>query len=535
MKRDGKVIAFIDLGTNSVRLLVVKLNPNFSYTVISQEKEVVRLGEREFNDELLKPEAMRRTILVCKNFAELAKTYGASEIIAVATSATREASNRDEFIGELRAKADIDIKVISGLEEARLTYLGVSSGVDIGDKKAVFVDIGGGSTEISIGDQFNLYYLDSFPVGAIRLTSAFIREEWPGSVSASTYENIFLYAKNVILRATSVVKRHNIETAFGSSGTIVNLAEIANRMFDKPNDSKGLILGRKQLKKVVEELCSLPLEERRKIPGINPERADIIIGGAAIIDALMDNFDLKEVIVSTRGLRDGMLEDYISKIPGFPHFQKTPIKERSVIQLGRLCNFDEKHSYVVATLALQLFDSSKRMGLHNYGNEEKDFLKYSAMLHDIGDFISFNNHHLHSYYIISNAEMLLGFNQQEVKLIANIARFHRKKYPNTEMLEEEGFDAYSKRLVIVLSMLLRFAENLDRSHAGLIKSAEFNEADENSVALKITSDSQFLLEEWSLKNNVGAFHKVFGMELRIIGSLSQAPLGNISVAEEEVD
>lgn len=535
MKPDGKVVAFIDLGTNSVRLLVVKLNPNFSYTVTSQEKEVVRLGEMEFVDNLLKPDAMGRTIQVCKNFAELARTYGASEIIAVTTSATREASNRDEFIRELRTKADIDVKVISGFEEARLTYLGVSSGVDIGEKKAVFIDIGGGSTEISIGDQFNLYYLDSFPIGAIRLTSTFVKEGWPGSVSASTYDNIVLYSKNVLLRAASVVKSHNIEAAFGSSGTIVNLAEIANKMFDGPND-RGLILRRKHLKSVVEKLCSLPLAERHKIPGINPERADIIIGGAAIIDTIMDEFDLREVIVSTRGLRDGMLEDYISKIPGFPHYQKTPIKERSVIQLGRLCNFDEKHANVVATLALQLFDSLKRMGLHNYGNGERDLLKYSAMLHDIGDFISFNNHHLHSHYIISNAEMLLGFNQQEVKLIANTARFHRKKYPNTEMLEEEGFDAYSRRSIMALSMLLRLAENLDRSHSGLIKSAEFNGADVNSVALKITSDSQCNLEEWSLKNNVGAFHKVFGMALRIIGCLpSQAPLEYVHVAEEEAD
>ena len=171
----GYVVGFVDIGTNAVRLLVVRVNPNFSYTVISQEKEVVRLGEQEFKDSLLKPEAMERAIFVCKKFAELAKTYGATKIISVGTSAIREAKNQDEFLQRLFRETGLEVHVISGTEEARLICLGVSNGVDIGDKKAIFIDLGGGSTEIAIGDQHECFYTHS-PVSYTHLTLPTNRE-----------------------------------------------------------------------------------------------------------------------------------------------------------------------------------------------------------------------------------------------------------------------------------------------------------------------------------------------------------------------
>jgi exopolyphosphatase/guanosine-5'-triphosphate,3'-diphosphate pyrophosphatase len=169
-----KIVGFIDIGTNSVRLLVVRINPNRSYTVLSQEKEVVRLGEGEFRDQMLTPEAIFRGVTVVKKFAELSRAYGAEEVIAVATSAAREAKNQIDLLNRLREEARVDVSVISGKEEARLIYMGVASGVHIKDRKALFIDIGGGSTEIIIGDQENYTYLDSLKLGAIRLTNLFL-------------------------------------------------------------------------------------------------------------------------------------------------------------------------------------------------------------------------------------------------------------------------------------------------------------------------------------------------------------------------
>ena len=190
------------------------------------------------------------------------------------------------------------------------------------------------------------------------------------------------------------------------------------------------------------------------------------------------------------------------------------MRNRSVLHLGRSCNFDEKHSEAVASLALQLFDSAKQIGLHHLGENERELLKYSSTLHDVGDFLSFNNHHLHSHYIISNAE-LLGFDPQEIQIMANIARFHRKKLPSKKAMKATGMEEKIKECVAILSTFLRFAEKLDRSHSGLVKNAEFIKEDKDRILLEFYSDSDCSFEEWSVIQNKQAFYEAFGKQLDV--------------------
>ncbi len=517
---EEKILAFIDIGTNSIRLILVRLNPNHSYTMLRQEKEVVRLGENEFSSNHLQPEAMERAVLVCKKFTELAKSFGAGEIIAVATSAAREAKNQAEFLEQLKEKAKLEVRVIPGKEEARLIYLGVSSGVHIGKRKAIFIDIGGGSTEIAIGDQFQHYCVDSFELGAIRLTTMFMQDGGTARVPQDVYARIKLYIKNRILKTAQFMKSARIECAFGSSGTIINLAEIAMNMHNMHNihgrsdAGRNLVLSYKDLRKVVSTLCTLPLDERKKIQGINPERADIIVGGAAILDTIMEEFGLEEITVSDRGIVHGMLMDYLSGHVGFPQFQEMSVREMSVLQLGRSCNINERHANAVISLALQLFDSSRKIGLHDLGERERELLKYSAFLHDIGGFISFKSHHLHSHYIIGNTE-LLGFDQVEINIMANVARFHRKKLPKRKDQPLVLLNEQSANIVIVLSMLLRLAEKLDRSHTCLVKNAEFTGKDRTKVALAIWPEGDCELEVWGVESNMKAFEKIFRRKLNL--------------------
>ena len=515
IKNSARVVGFVDLGTNAIRLLVVRMNPNFSYTIVSQEKEVIRLGEQEFKDHLLKQEAMERAIFVCGKFLELAKTYGATEMIAVGTSAIREAKNQTEFLKKLYDETGLKVNVITGEEEARLICLGVSSGIDIGEEKVLFTDLGGGSTEICIGNQFDCFYVSSLKLGAIRLTAHFIGEGWTRPVDFNIYLQIKKYAATKMRAAKAKVQECGVRLAWGSSGTIINLAEIANKLFKKNgNGNGGLTLSRKNLKKLAPILCSLPLDERKKLPAINPDRADILIAGAAIMDALMEELGLEEIRISHRELRDGLLVDYLSNFEGFRVLQKSPMRNRSVLHLGRSCNFDEKHSEAVALLALQLFDSAKQIGLHHLGENERELLKYSSTLHDVGDFLSFSNHHLHSHYIISNAE-LLGFDPQEIQIMANIARFHRKKLPSRKAMKAAGMDEKIKQCVAILSTFLRFAEKLDRSHSGLVKKAEFVWENEDRVLLEFYSDSDCSFEEWSVVQNRQAFYEAFGKQLDV--------------------
>jgi exopolyphosphatase/guanosine-5'-triphosphate,3'-diphosphate pyrophosphatase len=512
VKTAGHVVGFVDIGTNAIRLLVVRINANFSYTIISQEKEVVRLGEDEFKDNILKPQAMERAIFVCGKFADLARTYGATEIIAVGTSGIREAQNQCEFLQDLHEKTGLNVNVISGEEEARLIWLGVSSGIDIGDQKAIFIDLGGGSTEIAIGNQHEYFYLTSLRLGAIRLTSRFIGEGWTGPIKIDTYKKIRHYACSKIKTVTPRVLEHGARLAWGSSGTLINLAEVSNKLFKKNNGNGELVLTRKNLKKLATLFCWLPLAERKKIPSINPDRADIIVAGAAIIEAIMQQFGIEEISVSHRELRDGLLVEYLSNFESFRELQKTPMRNRSILHLGRSCNFDEKHSETVASLALQLFDSAKQIGLHNLGETEKELLKHAATLHDVGDFLSFNDHQLHSHYIISNAG-LLGFDKKEIQVMANIARFHRKKLPSKKALKTTGLDEKTNHAIAILSTFLRFAEKLDRSHCGLVKNAEFIKENKDQVLLSFYSDSDCSLEEWSITQNRQAFFEAFGKQL----------------------
>jgi len=506
------VVGFIDIGTNAVRLLVVRISHNFSYTIISQEKEVVRLGEDEFSDNMLKPEAMNRAIFVCGKFISLAKTYGATKILAVGTSAIREAENKAVFLQRLFNETGLTVQVISGEEEARLIYKGVLSGIDIGEEKAMFIDLGGGSTEIAIGDQYQLYYTCSLKVGAIRLTTQFIGEDWTKPVPEAVYKDIKKYVHFNLRQVKMIVKECASRLAWGSSGTIINLAEVAGKLFKKTGN--GLVLNRKNLKRVALTFCSLSLEERRKLPGINPYRADIIVAGAAIVEAIMDDFGLEEIRVSHKELRDGMLVEYLSSFKNYQELQKASLNNQSILHLGRSFNFDEKHSKTVSTLALQLFDSAKQLKLHYLSNKYRELLDYAATLHDIGDVISFNNHHLHSHYIISNAD-LYGFNLSEITIIANVARFHRKKLPTSKALRKFDLSEEAKSAVLILSTFLRIAEKLDRSHTGIVNKAEFTCIDKDIVTLSFNCEIDCSMEKWSILQNKRAFYEVFQKQLTV--------------------
>jgi len=512
MIREAKVVAFIDIGTNSVRTAVVRLNPNYSYSVLSRQKQVIRLGEGEFVDHRLIPAAIERCVIVCKRFMEMGKAYGAEEFVVVATSATREATNQDQLLSRLRGEAGIEVRVIPGMEEARLTFLGVSSAYHIQDRLALFIDIGGGSTEISVGNQKEYVYLDSMKLGAIRISTLFIPEGETGPIYPEKYTQMKKSVRSETVRTVQRIRKLKIDLTVGTSGTVINLAEIAAKAFNGSAGSGELTLSLPKLKKVIAMLCSLPLKERRGVPGINPERADIIIGGAAILETLMEELGIQEIKVSQRDLLDGLLLDYLSQIEGFPSHQEMTVRERSVLQLGRSCGIDEMHANTIVKLTMELFDTGKEEGLHGFGRKEKELLRNAAYLHDIGDFISFSNHQQHSYYIIKNAE-LLGFDQKEREIMANLAKFHRKKSLGKKSHELVHLDPKTQLLVVELSMFLRIAESLDRSHCGLVEHARFIDADRDEATLEVAANGDCQLELWGVESQRKGFRKAFGRDL----------------------
>jgi exopolyphosphatase/guanosine-5'-triphosphate,3'-diphosphate pyrophosphatase len=509
---EGRVVSFIDIGTNSVRLLVVRLNPNHSYTILTQQKQQIRLGEGEFEEDEILPEAIERLVTVCKKFTDLAGTFKTDEFVAVATSAMREATNQCEILHRLRLEAQLDVRVISGQEEARLIYLGVSSGIHLGDRQALFIDIGGGSTEIAIGGERNYHYLESFKIGAIRLSNLYLSGNVANPILPDQYKKIQHHVRDTIIHSIQKIRKQQPELGIGGSGTIMNLAEIAHKTLHQNGNSGESVLLYKDLCKVIDLLCSLPLDKRKKIPGMNPDRADIIIPGAAILDLFMKELSLDSITITGRGLQDGLLVDYLSRIDAFPLLGELSPRQRSVLQLGRSCGINEVHARTVTSLVLELFDSAKEQKLHAFGEWERSLLEYATFLHDIGSFISYTNHHAHSYYIIKNSE-LLGFDEKEITFMANIARFHRKKIPRRKDPEILDLDSQEREALKILSTFIRLGESLDRSHAALIQHVRFSHIDRESVHLEVIARGDCQLEIWGVEAEKRAFEKIFGKSL----------------------
>lgn len=511
--REG-VIAIIDIGTSSVRLLLVRIHPDRSYTILNDEKEVVRLGEGVFVDQNLWQDAIERTTLVCKNFTEIAHSQGVDKIYAVATSATREAKNKKELVDFLKQEAELDVRIVSGLEEARLIYLGASKAINLGDAQGLFIDIGGGSTKMIIGDQYQYQYLDTFKLGDLRLTSLFSIPDETGTLPPARYALMQRHIRNATIRSLSTIRQYRLDYTLGSSGTIEDLANIATyRFFNKPREQND-VLKFEHLELIIETLLALSAEERRDIPGMSPHRAENIIAGAAILHTMMQDLEIPEIRISEHGLRFGLLNEYLARSGRAKLIEGMSEREHSVLQFGRACGFDEAHARNVARVATSLFDSAKMIQLHDYEAWERELLEYAALLHDIGTFLSHTNHQDHTYYLVNNAD-LLGFDQTEISIMATLGYYHRKKRPKDTHRRFTNLGKRSREIVRVLAMFLQLAESLDHSHTGVIRRVGFQKVGDKKIVLEIVANQDCQLEAWGVHNQKKAFKKTFGQKLKV--------------------
>lgn len=507
----SNVIGIIDLGSNSVRLMVVRINANASCTVLNQVKHMVRLGEGGFLKNRLQEKTMHRTLGVLQGLAEMCTAYGVWEVIAVATAAVRDADNGQEFIRRIYERTGLDFTVISGREEARLIYLGVSNSLEYTKNTRLFIDIGGGSTELIVASSEKLANLDSLKLGCVRLTNLFFEQD-TGPVSSYRYAALQRYIRNAGLYALQRIGQYSLEEAIGSSGTIQNLAEIASAMGQEKSGDfnqkpEKALLHYDSLRRVVQKLCALSLEERRVLPGINPNRADVIIAGAAILQTVMEDVGLSSIRVSNRNLQDGVLVDYLMRTRP-EYFQSGhSIREKSVLQLARRCHFEERHSRHISSLALGLFDSAKALGLHQLSTESRELLHYAALLHDIGIFIAFSRHQAHTYYLIRNTE-LLGFTEREIEIMATTAYFHRKR-PSRKYSLFNALDECLRQQVRLLSLFLILAERLDRTHRQLVVSAGF-QRENNHLELRFYTRVPCPIEKEEMERSRKLVQKTLG-------------------------
>lgn len=428
-----RFLAAIDVGTNSIHMVVVKIQPSIpAFTIVAKEKSTVRLGDRDPETGLLTLEAMARAIAALRRCQDIATRMNAEAIVAVATSAVREAPNGRTFLAQIETELGLTINLISGQEEARRIYLGVLSGMELQNQPHVMIDIGGGSTELILGNGEEPRSLSSTKVGAVRLSAEMVKTD---PISNSEFADLQFYVKGMLERAIEEI-RANLNPGeqprmIGTSGTIETLAVIHARekLGIVPTPLNGYQFSLKDLREIVNRLRKLNYAERSAVPGMSERRSEIIVAGAVILQETMALLGIETITICERSLREGVVVDWMlthGLIEDRLRFQSS-IRQRSVLKIAQKYGVNLQHSERVAALALDLFDQTKGM-VHEWDVEERELLWASAILHNCGHFISHSAHHKHSYYLIRNSD-LLGYAEVEVETIANLARYHRKSDP----------------------------------------------------------------------------------------------------------
>ena len=503
-------IAAIDIGTNSIHMIVVRVRPDLSFEVIDREKDMVRLGAGGLDGRSLTPTAVAAALQTLAKFRRLAESHKVDEILAAATSATREADNGGDFIAEVARQTGIRIRVISGVEEARLIHLAAGYGVDIGASTAVVIDIGGGSVEVTLGNATQLTLGRSFKLGVIRLTERFVKSD---PLSGRDERRL---VKHVLREAGAYlddVASRGYDRVIGTSGTILSLGMLtAADGAEVPGEVRNRRIPGKALHRLRKRLTELSLEGRLAMPGLDPRRADLAVAGSVLLDTIVRRLGADEFTLCDLALREGLVLDYIARNSArIRKAERYPdVRRRSVVELGERCGYWAEHAQQVTKLALALFDQTR--SVHGLGDRERGLLEFGAILHDIGVHISYERHHRHSYYLIKNGD-LRGFAPEEIEIIALLARYHRQATPKKS---HEGYGSLSggtRKAVKAMAAMLRLAEGLDRSHAQAVDGLDvYPRADDYLVRIRTSGDAE--LELWAAHRHVPPLEKVLGRPVR---------------------
>jgi exopolyphosphatase/guanosine-5'-triphosphate,3'-diphosphate pyrophosphatase len=515
MKLNSQNLAAIDVGTNSFHLIVVKINEGGNFEIIDREKEVIRLSEGSSGDiKFINPEAMTRAITALKRFKGIADSHNA-EIRAVATSAVRESHNKNEFISKVFNETKIEIEVISGYEEARLIYLGILKAVPIYNKKTLVFDIGGGSTEFVVGNKGKINQSVSLKIGAVRLAQKFFPDY---EITNQRLKDCRKWVEGEFFHAAELMKEEGFSMCAGSSGTIMS-AGLMIQAIRKDAASNQTILNNfeftKDELKVIEKeiLTRKSVEKRKKIPGLDEKRADIIPAGIIILSTIFDLFELDKMTISGYALREGIIIDTLQKehLNGSTKPNLIDIRKESVKHLAESSRYDVEHCRHISKFALKIFDDLKK--LHLLGDECREYLEAAAILHDIGYHIAHTNHHHHSFYIIRNSE-LLGFNDNEISIIAHTSRYHRKSHPKKSHDDFIELPEKTQQIIKKLSAILRVADSFDRTHKRIVQSVECRvKGNKIEMKLDIKKGANPEIELWSLERRKALFEEVFGKKI----------------------
>jgi exopolyphosphatase/guanosine-5'-triphosphate,3'-diphosphate pyrophosphatase len=501
-------IAAIDIGTNSLHMIVCRIRPDLSFEVIDREKDMVRLGRGGLDQGRLTDESMAAATETLSKFLRIARARDVDEIVASATSAVREAENGGDFVDRVQRELGLSIRVISGAEEARLIHLAAVYAVDVGRRPAVVIDIGGGSIEITLGTAERISVARSFKLGVIRLMERFGDS---GPMSRHTERRLIRHIRESLGGFLQKLSQRRFERVIGTSGTILSIGSIAAGA--SAGDVRFARVPAKAITRVRKRLVPLSLTQRLKVHNLEPRRADLAPVGSVLLDTLLGDLGAGELTLCDYALREGLVLDYIHR--NARHIQTVErypdVRRRSAIELAERCNYLPAHAEQVMRLSLALFDATRER--HGLGPREREWLEYGALLHDIGTHIGYERHHKHSHYLIRHGG-LRGFEPVDVERIALVARYHRQGTPKKSHEELAGLSRGDRDAIAVLGGMVRLAEGLDRSHDQVVDDMTVQiTGNRVQVQLETTGDAE--LELWAADRHAAALAEALGSEISV--------------------
>lgn len=506
-------IAAIDLGTNSFHALIVDIFPDGSFAIVDALKEMVTLG-RDGLGQKLPPDAFKRGLAALRKIKTLCDSYRVEKILAYATSAIREAENGGEFIQRVIDEIHIKILAIPGKTEAELIGHAVQHALALGDKPVLITDIGGGSTEFIIATDTDFLYLDSRKIGVSRMSASLVKSD---PISQKDLKELTSVYKTETLELSAQIRHFKPEILVGTSGTMQNIATMiaAHNKLNTSITLNEFEYSAADFFSFYDKFIKLNSKQRLQVPGLDSKRVDFVVAGLVLVNYLLKKFDIKRIKTCTQAMREGIILRYIKREMGGLHMlAKYPqTRKRSIYELLYKCNWHEDHSQQVTKLALKIFDDLREH--HKLSDIDRELLEYAALTHDIGYHISHQKHHKHALYLILNAD-LKGFTQEEIEIIANVARYHRRSAPKSSHKFYDVLTSEQKKRIRALAGILRVADGLDRSHFQNVKSLTASISDKVYIDIKTMIDPQ--LEVWGAMRKRELLEKLFGKPIKIRAS-----------------
>ena len=496
------------MGSNSFRLVVFQYEPGSWWSLADEIREATRVSAGMGEEGVLQPDPMDRALHTAAVFASFLKASGVERVDPVATSAIRDAANRDELLAAIRERTGLEVRVISGAEEAWYGYLAIANSLTLTD--GFGIDVGGGSVQLMRLEDRQLAEAESVRLGAVRVSEAFL----PGEEATSKQmKALRKHVARTIGEFEWWGEGDGLRLA-GLGGTIRNLATAVQKRGELPDtDVQGFLLTRDALEELIELLASKPVEKRGSVGGIKPDRADVILGGALVVAGAMEHGGFDTLEVTEAGLREGVFFERLLEGSDPPLLDD--VRRESVTNLAHRFRTDDEHVQHVARLSLQIFDALAEAGLHDPDDSERELLWAAYMLHDIGVAIDYDDHHRHSHYLILHAG-LPGFDPRELDLIALIARWHRKGDPDPSELGDLTRKGDGDRL-LVLSGVIRMAEQLERSRDRSVSAVELEDG-KRGVTLRAltTRGSDASVAIWSAQRSADLLARAIGKPVEVV-------------------